>query len=69
VVDNDTYDGGGQGKHDTGETYSAAPDLDHTNKRVEDELTDWMNWLRAEVGFDGWRFDYAKGYGAQYCAL
>lgn len=21
---------------------------------------DWLNWLRAELGFDGWRFDFAK---------
>nr|PNR35675.1 hypothetical protein PHYPA_021525 [Physcomitrium patens] len=69
VVDNDVYNSGGKGKHDTGESYGAAPDLDHTSKRVQDELTDWMNWLRAEVGFDGWRFDFAKGYGPQYCGL
>lgn len=69
VVDDDAYDSGGQGHHDSGESYAAAPDLDHTQKQVQDELTDWMNWLRAEIGFDGWRFDYAKGYAPEFCGL
>ena len=21
-----------------------------------------MNWLKSEIGFDGWRFDFVKGY-------
>lgn len=25
-----------------------------------------MRWLRLEVGFDAWRFDFVKGYGAEY---
>jgi alpha-amylase len=69
VVDDDAYDSGGQGHHDSGESYAAAPDLDHTQKQVQDELTDWMNWLRAEIAFDGWRFDYAKGYAPEFCGL
>ncbi|BBM98787.1 alpha-amylase [Marchantia polymorpha subsp. ruderalis] len=69
VVDDDVYDSGGKGKHDTGESYGAAPDLDHTNKQVQDELTDWMNWMRAEIGFDGWRFDFVKGYHPKYTNL
>lgn len=69
VVDNDAYDSGGKGHHDTGESYGAAPDLDHTNKRVQDELTDWMNWLKAEIGFDGWRFDFVKGYAPKFTKL
>ena len=26
----------------------------------------WLRWLRLELGFDAWRFDFVKGYGAQY---
>ncbi|CAM6092911.1 unnamed protein product [Calypogeia fissa] len=66
VVDDDAYDSGGKGHHDTGESYAAAPDLDHTNKQVQYELTDWMNWMKAEIGFDGWRFDFVKGYAPEY---
>ncbi|KAJ7294307.1 hypothetical protein O6H91_Y267200 [Diphasiastrum complanatum] len=69
VVDNDIYDSGGKGHHDSGESYGAAPDLDHTSKQVQDELTDWLNWLKAEIGFDGWRFDFVKGYAPTYTQL
>ena len=27
------------------------------------DITAWMKWLRNNVGFDGWRFDFVKGYG------
>ena len=26
------------------------------------DLKDWLTWLRHDVGYDGWRFDFAKGY-------
>ncbi|KAH7372909.1 hypothetical protein KP509_17G028300 [Ceratopteris richardii] len=28
-----------------------------------------MNWLRADIGFDGWRFDFVKGYAPEYTKL
>ncbi|GAB2293857.1 hypothetical protein Dimus_028068 [Dionaea muscipula] len=52
----------GRGNLDSGDGYDAAPDIDHLNPRVQTELTDWMNWLKDGIGFDGWRFDFAKGY-------
>jgi alpha-amylase len=25
-----------------------------------------MNWLKSSIGYDGWRYDYVKGYGGSY---
>ncbi|KAH9623451.1 hypothetical protein KSS87_022650 [Heliosperma pusillum] len=47
---------------DTGDDYAAAPDIDHLHPTVQYELTQWMLWLKNQVGFDGWRFDFVKGY-------
>jgi len=56
----------GTGQPDTGADFAAAPDLDHTNPKVRQDIVDWLLWLKGTIGFDGWRFDYVKGYGAQF---
>ncbi|HTN53563.1 MAG TPA: alpha-amylase domain-containing protein [Anaeromyxobacter sp.] len=40
------------------------PDLCHRNPRVYQELLAWARWLIEDVGFDGFRYDMVKGYGA-----
>ena len=55
---------GGTGHAKMGEDYVAAPNVDHTQQRVRDDLKAWMKWLKGSIGFDGWRFDFVKGYSA-----
>ncbi|KAK9080200.1 hypothetical protein SSX86_001875 [Deinandra increscens subsp. villosa] len=62
ICGNDDYCTGTTGNPDTGEPFPGAPDIDHLNPRVQNELSDWMNWLKTEIGFDGWRFDFVRGY-------
>ncbi len=35
-------------------------------ERVRSDLKQWLSWLRQDVGFDGIRLDFSKGYGGQY---
>jgi len=63
IVGGDT---GGQGAADTGDDFGAAPDVDMTNARVRTDIVEWLEWLKSEVGFTGWRFDFSKGYAGDY---
>ncbi len=54
------------GGYDTGDNYGPARDIDHTNSTVQAEITAWMNWLKNTIGFDGWRYDYVRGYSGYY---
>ena len=67
VTQNDEW-GLGTGAWDTGDGYHAARDLDHTNASVRSEVAGWLSWLKqpANAGFDGWRYDYVKGFSASY---
>lgn len=68
VCKNDEWSGAA-GAYDTGSGYSAARDIDHTQAYVRTSLIDWMKWLKSTVGYDGWRYDYVKGYGGYYNGL
>ncbi|HSP79837.1 MAG TPA: glucan 1,4-alpha-maltotetraohydrolase domain-containing protein, partial [Myxococcaceae bacterium] len=57
---------GATGNWDTGDGYSAARDLDHTHGTVQSDLKSWMSWLKSSIGYDGWRYDYVKGYAGSY---
>ncbi|KAG1652649.1 hypothetical protein FOA52_009212 [Chlamydomonas sp. UWO 241] len=62
----DDHEFGGTGNPDTGESYHAAPDLDHANPELRSSLKDWLSWLADDLGFKSWRLDFAKGYASEY---
>mmetsp|Transcript_13195 Transcript_13195/g.27873 ORF Transcript_13195/g.27873 Transcript_13195/m.27873 type:complete len:729 (-) Transcript_13195:1725-3911(-) len=57
---------GGTGNIDSGDDYEAAPNIDHTQEFVQKDLVEWLNYLKKSIGFNGWRFDYVKGYGGRF---
>ena len=57
---------GGQGAQSTGEDYLPAPNIDHTQQFVRKDLKEWLSWMRDDVGFRGWRFDFVKGYSGVF---
>ena len=64
--DKDHMVGKPSGAADTGASYDAYRDLDHTNTSVQDGIIAWMNDVLKPAGFVGWRYDYVKGFGARY---
>jgi alpha-amylase len=45
-------------------TFGDMPDLSHRNPYVYAEILKLARWLVEEIGFDGFRYDFVKGYGA-----
>lgn len=43
--------------------FEGMPDLCHRNPYVYSELTEYARWLIEDIGFDGLRYDFVKGYG------
>lgn len=56
----------GKGHKDSGAAYASAPDLDHENPELRAALKDWLNWLKEDIGFDSWRFDFARGFAPHF---
>ena len=62
----DMYGSENKGAADTGEGYTSARDLDHTNWDVQNGIVTWMTNKLKAVGFVGWRYDYVKGFNGRY---
>ncbi len=58
--------GKGQGVPDTGKGFHAGRDIDHTKAYVQDSIKEWMNWMRNQINYDGWRYDYGRGFSTEY---
>ncbi|MEO8413411.1 MAG: alpha-amylase family glycosyl hydrolase [Ginsengibacter sp.] len=44
-------------------SFGGMPDLCHRNPYVYTELMEYARWLIEDIGFDGLRYDFVKGYG------
>ncbi|KAF9663810.1 hypothetical protein SADUNF_Sadunf17G0090700 [Salix dunnii] len=56
----------GRGNPSSGEVFHAAPNIDHSQDFVRRDIKDWLNWLRNDIGFDGWRLDFVRGFSGTY---
>ncbi|XP_021299560.1 alpha-amylase 3, chloroplastic isoform X1 [Herrania umbratica] len=56
----------GRGNKSSGDNFHAAPNIDHSQEFVRKDLKDWLCWLREEIGYDGWRLDFARGFWGGY---
>lgn len=42
--------------------YGAARDWDHNNAQVREMCCAYLKWMKNEMHYDGWRYDYCKGF-------
>ncbi len=65
-INNDFFPGNALKADGSNGGFAAARDLDHENPEVRQEIIRWMNFLRNDLGFDGWRYDFVHGYNPIY---
>ncbi|ESW25835.1 hypothetical protein PHAVU_003G069200 [Phaseolus vulgaris] len=56
----------GRGNKSSGDNFHAAPNIDHSQEFVRKDLKEWLLWLREEIGYDGWRLDFVRGFWGGY---
>ena len=56
--------GGGHVTDDGGSDFGG--NLAHSYLKVREEIKEWMTWLKNDIGFEGWRYDYVKGYAPRH---
>ncbi len=54
------------GAPDTGEDFNGSRDLDHLSVIVRDNVKGYMQFLKNDIGYDGWRYDMVKGYSPSF---
>ena len=50
------------GQNGADANYAAARDWDHKNPQVQAMCRAYLQWLKHNIGYDGFRFDYVGGY-------
>ncbi|KAL2484604.1 Alpha-amylase 3 [Abeliophyllum distichum] len=56
----------GRGNKSSGDNFHAAPNIDHSQEFVRRDIKEWLHWLRKEIGYDGWRLDFVRGFWGGY---
>ncbi|TVU35324.1 hypothetical protein EJB05_17209, partial [Eragrostis curvula] len=56
----------GRGNKSSGDNFHAAPNIDHSQDFVRNDVKEWLCWMRKEVGYDGWRLDFVRGFWGGY---
>jgi len=54
------------GAADTGEDFNGGRDIDHTNTNVRNTIKAYLQFMKNDMGYAGWRFDMTKGFSASY---
>lgn len=57
-----------RGNFDTGTSYEAARDIDHTKGYVQNSIIQFLNNLKT-LGYKGWRYDFVHGFDPYYFTL
>ena len=57
-----------RGNNDTGTSYEAARDIDHTKPYVQNSIIQFLNNLKT-LGYKGWRYDFVHGFDTYYFTL
>lgn len=57
------------GAADTGDNDTGCRDLDHTSTNVQNCVKAYVQWMRSEMGYDGFRYDMVKGYHGRYVEM
>ncbi|MED6216523.1 hypothetical protein PIB30_008508 [Stylosanthes scabra] len=64
VCDDPNFEG--RGNPSSGDIFHAAPNIDHSQDFVRRDIKGWLKWLRNDIGFDGWRLDFVRGFSGTY---
>ena len=57
------------GNRDTGDDFDGSRDIDHTNAEMQQMIIDYLNFLKNDLGYAGFRYDMVKGYDGKYTKM
>lgn len=65
IISNDpNFKGKGNASHF--KLFEGAPNIDHSQENVRNDIIEWLMWLRNDIGFNGFRLDYMTGINPKH---